>query len=356
MPDPFGYLLYCRPGFEKECIAELRQQIHSAGICGYMKADERSGFLVHCALDAGSMYPAGAPVAFRDLIFARQLIVNPRFVEGLRPTDRITPLIEQARSLNGPFSSVWLETADTNAGKELSAFTRKFAPPFTRALETSGLLTDVVSAPRLHLFFITATAVYLGTSSPGNSAPWPMGIPRLKFPREAPSRSTLKLEEALLLFVRDPQRWLAPGMTAVDLGASPGGWTWQLVRRHLRVTAVDNGGLQQALLDSGLVDHVRADAFRYRPTRPVDWMVCDVVEQPSRIAALVGRWMAEGWCRQSIFNLKLPMKKRFQEVNRCREIIAQTLEKADLPHGLRFKHLYHDREEVTGYVRRIDPR
>ena len=169
-------------------------------------------------------------------------------------------------------------------------------------------------------------------------------------PHGAPSRSTLKLAEALALFVGEEALAgrMRPGMTAVDLGASPGGWTWQLVRRGLMVTAVDNGPMDAALLESGQVKHRREDAFRYRPPEPVDWMVCDMVESPSRVCALVARWVAEGWCREAVFNLKLPMKKRWEEVQRARGIIEEAL--AGAPHRVRMKHLYHDREEVTAWL------
>ena len=117
-------------------------------------------------------------------------------------------------------------------------------------------------------------------------------------------------------------------MRAVDLGAAPGGWTWQLAHRGLRVTAVDNGPLKGEVRDDPLVTHLRADGLAYLPKRPVDWMVCDIVEQPSRIAALVARWIGEGHARHAIFNLKLPMKKRYDEVRRCEAIIARALAKA----------------------------
>jgi 23S rRNA (cytidine2498-2'-O)-methyltransferase len=139
-------------------------------------------------------------------------------------------------------------------------------------------------------------------------------------------------------------------MTAADLGASPGGWTWQLVQRGLMVTAVDNGAIAPPLLETGQVKHRRDDGFHYRPAEPVDWMVCDMVESPSKIARLASRWIAEGWCRDTIFNLKLPMKKRWEEVGRCREIIDTELGGAG--YYLRMKHLYHDREEVTAYLAR----
>ena len=111
---------------------------------------------------------------------------------------------------------------------------------------------------------------------------------------------------------------LRPGLCAVDLGAAPGGWTWQLAHRGLRVIAVDNGALKGDVANDPLVTHVRDDGLRWRPRRPVDWLVCDIVEQPRRIAALVAEWIADGAARRAIFNLKLPMKKRYEEIALCR--------------------------------------
>ena len=45
----------------------------------------------------------------------------------------------------------------------------------------------------------------------------------------------------------------------------------------------------------------------FAPKR-VDWMVCDMVEQPSRVLELVADWFEQGYCQFSVFNLKLPMK------------------------------------------------
>jgi 23S rRNA (cytidine2498-2'-O)-methyltransferase len=101
---------------------------------------------------------------------------------------------------------------------------------------------------------------------------------------------------------------LRAGMRAVDLGAAPGGWTWQLAHRGLHVIAVDNGPLKGTVRDDPLVTHLRADGLAFLPERPVDWVTCDIVEQPVRIAALVARWIGDGAARRAIFNLKLPMK------------------------------------------------
>src|SRR3546814_2947507 len=121
-------------------------------------------------------------------------------------------------------------------------------------------------------------------SSDRDSAPWPLSIPRLRLRADTPSRAALKLEEALrtLLDDRGRARLLREGMHAADLGAAPGGWTWVLTRHGVRVSAIDNGPLRQHVLDTGLVEHLRADGFHWQPPRPLDWMVCDMVEQPRR--------------------------------------------------------------------------
>ena len=142
---------------------------------------------------------------------------------------------------------------------------------------------------------------------------------------------------------------LKPGMTAADLGAAPGGWTWVLTREHMRVTAVDNGPMQAALMDTGLVDHHRVDGFRYQPVGAVDWMVCDMVEQPRKVAERMATWFREGWCRNAVFNLKLPMKKRWQETLLALDLFANNAGEHDNL-VIRARQLYHDREEITVYA------
>src|SRR3546814_11125995 len=82
--------------------------------------------------------------------------------------------------------------------------------------------------------------------------------------------STLKLEEAWHHFIPRDQ-WderLHSDMTGVDLGAAPGGWTWQLVNRGMLVTAIDNGPMAESLMDTGLVQHLMADGFTFKPKQP----------------------------------------------------------------------------------------
>lgn len=345
-------LLYCRSGFEKETAAEIMALTRTEAISGYVKTEPGSGYVLFYPHEpVGSLERLARGTDFRSLMFPRQWVFCQKSSLVLPETDRLTPLLEQIKNLGGAFSGVWLETADTNEGRNLAGFTRKFLPLLEKNLYAAGLIHPN-ERRRLHVFLLDSRTVHLGWSPTGNAALWPMGIPRLRFPRAAPSRSTLKLEEAFLFFVNDPERDLRPGMTAVDLGAAPGGWTWQLVRKHIRTIAIDNGSLHPDLLESGLVEHLRVDGFRYRPRHPVDWLVCDMVEQPIRIAELVTDWVQAGWCRQALFSLKLPMKKRYEEVMRCRAVMTERLLREGVGFGLGFKQLYHDREEVTGHLYR----
>lgn len=342
--------LHCRPGFEGECAAEIQERAAALGFAGYCRARPDTAFAIF------EYYAEDQRLIDRlrldDLIFTRQWFEVLAAHDDLPAHDRITPIITALAGSPAAGGTLLLETPDTNEAKELQRLCRKLQPPLESALKKRGLLTRTGEL-QLHVAFLGSTHAVAGYAPAGNASPRPMGIPRLRFPREAPSRSTLKLEEALLHFLSEAERdrLLAPGMTAVDLGAAPGGWTWQLVRRHLKVIAVDNGPMDATLMDSGLVEHRREDGFRFRPERPVDWVVCDMVEKPARVAALMADWLAGGMARQALFNLKLPMKKRYPELKACLARVEGGLATLGPGYRLACRQLYHDREEVTVFAR-----
>ena len=331
-----GLLAYCRPGFEGECAQELARD---AG--GFVRTERASGY-VELVGDA----PAHA--TWRGLIFARQVLRVLGSAKAMSRTDRLASLLPIVEERALGWCDAWVEAPESDAGRELAPLCRALNAALVTALKKKRLL-DPASPLRLHVCLTAPDAAIVGCADVATSAPWPGGIPRLRFPRGAPSRSTLKLEEAFLVLLDDDERarWLKAGMTAVDLGAAPGGWTWQLAHRSIRTIAIDNGPMDAALMESGLVEHRRVDGFRYRPPRAVDWLVCDMVEQPRRIAELIARWLADGLCRRAIFNLKLPMKKRYDEVQLCLSIVRDALGGAV---DLRAKQLYHDREEITVFA------
>jgi 23S rRNA (cytidine2498-2'-O)-methyltransferase len=343
--------LHCRAGFEKECAAEITDLANDLGIYGYSKTKDNSAYVVFI-----TQIPNGADLLikqlrFTQLIFARQWFACEGLIDDLPVADRVTPLLAAVEKLPRARELV-IETVDTNEGKELSGLGKKFTAPFEKALKAKKLFQPS-SQLRLHLIFISGTQAFLGVTPIQNSSPWPMGIARLRLSKEAPSRATLKLEEAWHHFIpaEDWDTRLASGMRAVDLGAAPGGWTWQLVQRGMYVEAVDNGPMDKNLLETGQVLHILTDGFLYEPKKPVHWLVCDIVDKPARVTSMVIRWFSEKYCREAIFNLKLPMKQRYAEVKKCEERIRAELEKAGFGVEIQFKQLYHDREEVTGHLR-----
>ncbi len=338
---PYALLAYCRPGFEPECAEEIADHTQGPG-----KFERGDGWVVFTPNDNHGAQLR--ELLAKQFIFSRQTVqVHSRIALGTK--DRLTPIVDALKVINGIYSDVWLEHPDSNEGKSLSGFTRKFGDYVAKALVQHHWLQPEQSRQRLHLFFPIQGEVMICTR-PVRNTDWLNGIPRLRMPCDAPSRSTLKMLEAILVLVDEPEKKFREGMTAVDLGAAPGGWTYQLVSRGLKVFAIDNGPMKGSMDGHHQVKHVRDDGFKYRPKNPVDWLVCDMVEQPIRIAELIAKWLASGNARRAIFNLKLPMKKRHMEVEKCFDLISQRLKKADISYKISAKQLFHDREEITCYI------
>ncbi|MCL9782785.1 23S rRNA (cytidine(2498)-2'-O)-methyltransferase RlmM [Vibrio sp. S4M6] len=359
-------MLYCRSGFEKECAGEIQDKANHLEVYGFPRAKNNTGYVLFECYQEGDADRLVKDIDFSSLIFARQMFAVAHEGRDLPTDDRISPILQALSDVEElpRCGDLRIETPDTNEAKELLKFCRKFTVPMRQAMRGKGLLykNDNPSKPVLHICFVAPGHCYVGYSYPKNNSPFFMGIPRLKFPADAPSRSTLKLEEAFHVFI-PKEEWdvrLASGMWGVDLGACPGGWTYQLVKRSMFVHAVDNGMMADGLMETGQVKHHQEDGFKFEPAKKnVTWLICDMVEKPSRVAQLMGEWLIKGWAKEALFNLKLPMKGRYDEVLEDIENLRYFL----IEHGVKFKlqakHLYHDREEVTVHVQclsNISPR
>ena len=345
---PMSLFLLCRPGFEPECAAEITDVAAQRNSAGFARTQRGWGYVVFetPGIDEGGIAP------FDSLIFARQKLTLLKELRELPAGDRATPIVDVLRGHR--FGELWVEHPDSDEARTLSGLARSFGNALRPVLRAAGVLAARNDArlPRLHVVMLSGTHAVVATSLRGDSSPWPLGIPRLRLPSDAPSRSALKLEEALvtLLSAGERERWLRPGMRAADLGAAPGGWSWVLARNGLQVIAIDNGPLAESALATGLVRHQRADGFTWQPPQPLDWMVCDMVEQPRRVAARMAEWFAHGWCRRAIFNLKLPMKKRYAEVRDDLADFVLRCDAAGAAVAWRARQLYHDREEITVFA------
>jgi len=353
-------MLYCRQGFEKECAGEIQDKASQLEVFGFPRVVKNSGYVLFECYQAGEAAKLVKELDFKALIFARQMFVVAAEFKDLPTEDRISPILVSLSEIEAmPMcGDLVVETPDTNEAKELLKFCRKFTVPLRQAMRGKGLLfkKDNAKKPQAHVCFVAPGHCYVGYSLPQNNSAFFMGIPRLKFPADAPSRSTLKLEEAFHVFI-PREEWdtrLASGMWAVDLGACPGGWTYQLVKRSMFVHAIDNGMMADSLMDTGQVKHHMEDGFKFEPPRKnVTWLVCDMIEKPSRVAQLMGEWIISGWAQEAIFNLKLPMKGRYDEVLGDIENLKKFLIEHKVQFKLQAKHLYHDREEITVHVQSL---
>jgi len=172
-------------------------------------------------------------------------------------------------------------------------------------------------------------------AAPHCSSAFPNGeVPFVEDHSGPPSRAYLKLWEALTL----AGRWPLPGETCVDLGSSPGGWSWALQRLGAHVVSVDRAPLAPDTAALPGIEHRRQSAFALDPHAlgPVDWLFSDVVCYPARLLALVERWLAAGTCRRFVCTLKFQGATDHAAASRFAAIPGSTL-----------RHLSHNKHELT---------
>ena len=149
-----------------------------------------------------------------------------------------------------------------------------------------------------------------------------------------PNRAYLKLWEALTLLGERPKA----GEVCLDLGSSPGGWTWVLQSTGARVISVDKAPLDEAVTRLPNVDYRQMSAFALeaRDVGPIDWLCADIACYPERLFTLIERWLAAGTVRRLVCTLKFQGETDFAAMERF----------AAIPGG-RLVHLHHNKHELT---------
>jgi len=149
-----------------------------------------------------------------------------------------------------------------------------------------------------------------------------------------PSRAYLKLWEVLTLIGRRP----GPGEICLDLGSSPGGWSWALQQMGARVISFDKAPLAPEIARLPGIEHRQESAFALDPRTvgPVDWLFSDVVCYPARLLGLVERWLAIGTCCKFACTIKFQGPTDHETARRF----------AAIP-GSQLRHLFHNKHELT---------
>ena len=239
-----------------------------------------------------------------------------------------------------------LITSIGDAAKQLRAIQRNWALYPTAHHRRAALVVDKLPkvsakpvrfgdpAPTAPLGSWTLLDANTMLAAPRCSSPFPNGEARFVEDRIAPSRAYLKLWELFTLIGERPRA----GETCLDLGASPGGWSWVLAHLGARVTAVDKAALAPSVTRQSNVTVLQQSAFALEPQSvgPVDWLFSDVICYPSRLYALIDKWMKAGTVRRFVCTVKFQGATDFDTARRF----------AQIP-GTRLLHLHHNKHELT---------
>jgi 23S rRNA (cytidine2498-2'-O)-methyltransferase len=167
------------------------------------------------------------------------------------------------------------------------------------------------------------------------ASPFPNGEAHFVEDKTAPpSRAYLKLWEAFTILGMRPK----PGELCLDLGASPGGWSWVLQQLGAKIIAVDKAPLEPRILALPGIEQRRESAFALDPREvgPVDWLLSDVVCYPKRLLALVEKFLAAGTVQNFLCTIKFQGATDFETQARFGAIP-----------GSRLLHLHNNKHELS---------
>lgn len=190
---------------------------------------------------------------------------------------------------------------------------------------------------------------------PISPATWLIRVPEIFAEMEAEILGDLgaaKLKklgrEFLLIRIGDAgNHWL-------ELGASPGGMTAELLARQSHVTALDRAPLDARLTGANGLQALCMDAAEFRPETGTVYdailsdMNGDARESIAQVARLSANLHPAGLV---VFTLKTPGVTAFGEINRLAESVAETAAAAGL-RQIAITHLTYNRHEFTVFFER----
>lgn len=208
-------------------------------------------------------------------------------------------------------------------------------------LVAAGLNVTVKDPVQIISIFCTQSTAYLGFSNAvENLSSWAGGMHRFAHEDDQISRAEFKLLEAIEVF----NLTLPIQGIALDLGASPGGWTRVLRKRGLSVVAVDPGDLAEPLRTDPGIAHYRQLVQQYLPTcrdrfdLVVNDMRMDAVDSAKNMIA-ASEFLTENGL--AIMTLKLPNKGVKTVINRAIALLENDYQIIGI------RNLFHNRQEAT---------
>jgi 23S rRNA (cytidine2498-2'-O)-methyltransferase len=209
-------------------------------------------------------------------------------------------------------------------------------------VKSGDLILDVIlGEPNEPLLLGNHTHHHAHPTTPG-------AIARIILPSEAPSRAWLKMEQALSFAAFDTPAKLA-GKTALELGSAPGGASWSLLNRGMKVIGVDTAAMDERVRHFSGTDgagfmHINASAGDLAKIAlpPVDMLVSDMNLAPPVALKYIERLQHR--VKAAIMVLTLKINDREME-SRIPAFLDQI--RAFAPGEVRATQLPANRREIT---------
>jgi 23S rRNA (cytidine2498-2'-O)-methyltransferase len=336
------YVGTANPGFAPYAMEELRRRIRGTKVSGLAPGETFS-------FTTGDNDPEQMVTELRRN--------EPIFLRHMFPIDAVKDIMNDQEQTAEVLKEYASTLGDRVKGRKVAIQVRKEhnSPfPFASAegrdvivpvIEELGGETVAREADWIISIYATRKSVFMGCSLPrDNLSDWPGGGVRFRKDEGVISRAAFKLLEAEMAFNLPLDRF----SNALDLGAAPGGWTSVLLERGLKVTAVDPAEMDATLVMNPRLRHMRRNAAEvsFAPGS-FDLLVCDMSWDPHHTCRIVSELASALTAGGSgIITLKLMYRKPFQSIQDLMEDYGHVFDIRKV------KQLFHNREEVTMWVKR----
>lgn len=323
------------PDYYRFAVAELRTALDVTKV---QRVGPDAGVV---RLSSGSLQDVADACWGGEIPLVRHL-ARADAVRGAGSFDAPTDLADWAASV----LLASLDVGDTISLHTWDSGDAEFAPgkvrrPLLEALLDNGIRVVTTGADTVGSVCIGTERIVAGVNpSEVSLCDWPGGRIRLATTPEQVSRAEFKLEE-LFSYVGSPE-----GDVAVDLGASPGGWTRIVHSQGFRtVHAVDPAALDERVLGlAGVIPHrqTAGDFIKEYDGEPVDLIVNDMRMVPQLTAhTMVDAAALLRPGGQAVITLKLGTNNPEKQIDDALEVLAAAYDPSFM------RQLQHNRHEVT---------
>ncbi|WP_340023915.1 SAM-dependent methyltransferase [Paenibacillus sp. FSL K6-1096] len=260
---------------------------------------------------------------------------------GLPALERLAVYLSRRPELEGERVSLQVRKGTSSFWEDSPGELREWLQARLESLDAEFTVQDPA---RVISVYADGEALYAGISRPeDNLSSWNGGMIRFRKEDGQISRAKFKLMEAEKEFGIP----FSSFRNALDIGASPGGWTSFLLERGLKVTAVDPALMHESLRSHPGLKILRKNAgeVKFRENE-FDLLVCDMSWSPKLMAKLVtGLLYSLSPGGTAVVTVKLMHKKPMAVI---KEIIAMF--EGERMQIQRAKQLFHNRDEITLYM------